>query len=287
MKKKTIIKKYKFDNLGSTKASKTLAKKREKRIKKIAHILPLPASLVMLEGNSEKLPFLHFWIGLRQYVFGYYENTILNSAFAAEYAVLLRLNEKLGPDQKKAISIKGLSFSGAINKAKNLSLIDEECQQDLTVLCNLRNMAAHPSNWITLYNLLDQQDSVFDSKWIAKIIGKKPEEIEAIEKDSEERTKLEEVRKQLLSYKEKKAGHLPDLEWAAHRSTLEAQTLIVKKYSEKMVKDFFKDGKISKLIERPKEAAKLITKNYPYPEELAFRAIGITVATLKQLKFLT
>jgi hypothetical protein len=287
MKRKTVKKKYKFDNFGSTKASQQLAKKRQKRIQKFAEILPSPSSLESLEGKPEKLPFIHLWIGLRQYAFGFFENSILNSAFAAEYALVLRLNEKLNKDEKKVISAKGLGFSGAIKKAKFLSLIDETLYQDLVVLCNLRNMAAHPSNWMTFFNLLDQRKYVFDIEWMAKTAGMKPEEIEGLIKDPIEKENLEKAKNKLISYKEEKVGQLPDLEWAAHRSTLEEQREIVKKYSEKMIKDLLLDRQIFRLIEKPREAAKFIMKSYPYPEELALRAFAIVVETLRQLKFMS
>jgi hypothetical protein len=104
-------------------------------------------------------------------------------------------------------------------------------------------------------------------------------------KESIDPANLESALKKLTTFKEKHFGELPDLKWATHKTTLEAQTAMVKTYSEKMIKDLLIDRKIFNIVNKPKDAARYIQRNYPYPEELAYRSIQTAANVLKRLNF--
>jgi hypothetical protein len=81
-------------------------------------------------------------------------------------------------------------------------------------------------------------------------------------------------------------GKFADLEWATHKKTLEIQIGIVKKHSEKMIRDMINDKKVLRLTSKPESAAEYMLANYRYPEELALQSIHAAHKTLKQLNIL-
>jgi hypothetical protein len=289
MQKKRYVVKFPRKMVDSSKAEEKQRKKRAHRIENVMRSLPTVDSLVQL-GDANKLPLIQLWGASLQFVHGFYENSILDSAFAAEYGLLLRLNEKLEQEEKNMIAEKkgGLSFSSAINRSKGV-LIDEELAKSLVVLNNLRNMTAHPSNWITLFKQLEQKTFLNQEAikhWISEITHESPEKTAERLKDDFDPDRAERALERLIAFKDERWGKLPDLLWAAHKETLRAQTDIVKEYSEKMIRDLILDKDIVKLTNQPKNAAKYIQRRYPYPEELAARAIQIAHETLKRLHFL-
>jgi hypothetical protein len=122
--------------------------------------------------------------------------------------------------------------------------------------------------------------------WISKVTHKSSREIAEKLKNEFDTDKAKEAFQRLVAFKDKTWGNLPDLEWAAHKSTLRAQTDIVKEYSERMIRDLVMNKEILIMTNQPSQAAKYIQRRYPYPEELAVRAISIAYDTLTQLHFL-
>jgi len=275
-------------NKSGSKADRKHMKRRMLRIDWLLTSLPSSRSLRLL-GDPGKLPLIHLFVASQQYIFGFYENSILNSAFTAEYGLLLRLNDKLKQEEKTEIAkTGGLGFSEAIKKSTG-SLIDEKLAKNLRVLNNLRNMAAHPSNWVTLFKQLDQNlflNQKAMENWISKVTKKSKKAITGSLKDELDLEKAKEALERLRAFKDERFGKLPDLEWAAHRSTLKAQTNIVKEYSEGMIRDMILNKDVIKMVNQPSGAAKYIQKRYPYPEELAIKAMEIAYSTIEKLGFL-
>jgi len=276
-------------NKSASKTDRKHMKQRTLRIEWLFASLPSSRSLKLL-GTPGKLPLIHLFVASQQYIFGFYENSILNSAFAAEYSLLLRLNEKLKQEEKMEIAkTGGLGFSEAIKKSTG-SLIDKKLAKDLKVLNNLRNMAAHPSNWVTLFKQLDQNlflNQKAMENWISKVTKKSKKAIAGSLNDELDIEKAKEALERLRAFKDKRFGKLPELEWAAHRSTLRAQTNIVKEYSEGMITDLILNKNVIQMVKKPSGAANYIQKRYPYPEELAIKAMEIAHNTIKRLGFLT
>lgn len=264
----------------------------KKRLKKIQHILDsFPERKVMLLlDNQDRLPQAQLWTASQQYALGFYDSCLLSSAFASEYALVIRLNERLTEEQKRLIAIKGLSFSQAIATARKEGLIEERLSQDLLMLGHLRNMAAHPSNYVTLFRQLAQSNPLFTGKplenWLTDVIGKKPNEAYKEMKNDLQKKALAEALEKFLSYKDKRYEVLPDIEWAAHRPTLRAQIPIVKKYSANMVKDMLLNKALIKIVKKPDKAVDFISNRYSYAEDIAIDSIRIGFETLKQLHFL-
>ncbi|MCW3999910.1 MAG: hypothetical protein NWE93_06700 [Candidatus Bathyarchaeota archaeon] len=272
-------------NPKPTKLQQKMVIKRSKRIKHVLDILPETASLKTVRPSS--LPFMPLWVAYRQFIWGYFESSILNSTFAVEYALLVRLDKKLSPTEKEKISKRGLTFYDSINRSKTLLDLDNDLITELKTLCNLRNMNAHPSSWVALYKLLDGEDSFLRgqelTEWVSSVTKKNDEEI--ANEVKEQKDALNSAFEKLFTYKEKYYGELPNLLWAVHKTTLDAQAQIVKSYSEKLVKDLINERKIYDIINKPKKAAAYIQRNYPYPEELAFRSIDTAAKVIIRLNF--
>jgi hypothetical protein len=99
------------------------------------------------------------------------------------------------------------------------------------------------------------------------------------------RKRLKKALQKLEDFKEKHYYNLPNLDLSAHKATLEQQKVLVKTYSEKMVKDLLLNHDLLKVTSVPTQAAKFIERNYPYPEELAFRSLQTAFKTLSCLGF--
>jgi hypothetical protein len=277
--------------LSSEKAYHRQVKKRERKIRHVLSSLPSRESLKTLR-SSDVLPHMQLLSASQQYILGFFENSVLNSAFAAEYGIILKLNEKFSKEEKENIAKGGgLSFSVAIRKARKVDLIEERLTQDLLMLCDLRNMAAHPSNYITLFRQLVDSDPIFTGKsleiWITTVIGKSPEVIEKELGNKLDKKALGQALETLLDFKNKQFDKLPNLQWAANRQTLKSQIPIVKKYSQRMVKDMLLKKRLLDLEKNPKKATEFILNRYSYIEDIALDSIEIAFSTLKQLQLIT
>lgn len=286
-KKRYIMKMRKI--VDSSKAASKQRERRERGIRYIITSLPSAESLI-LSGSAEKLPLIQLWEASIQFISGFYQTSILNSAFAAEYGLLLRLNEKLEQVQKDKIANKkgGLSFRDAINKSRG-TLIDEDLAKRLDVLNNLRDMSAHPSNWVTLLKELEERTFLSQEPmkdWISETTHTSPDEIAERLKDDFDPDMAKKALDRLINVKDKQWGKLPDLQWAAHKKTLRFQTeVVVKDYSKKLIRDLISNKEIVKLINKSNNPAEYIQRKYRYPEELANKAIQIAHETLRQLHF--
>lgn len=199
------------------------------------------------------------------------------------------MNEKFSEEEKNDIAAGGgLSFSAAIRKARKADLIEERLTQDLLMLCDLRNMAAHPSNYVTLFRQIVDANPIFTGKpleqWIATVIGKSPEAIEEEMGNTLDKKALGQALETLLDFKNKQFDKLPNLQWAANRQTLKSQIPIVKKYSRRMVKDMLLKKRLLDLEKSPKKATEFILNRYSYVEDIALDSIEIAFNTLKQLQ---
>lgn len=261
--------------------------KRRRKIRFVLDSLPDPRSLKSL-GDPNKLPLIHLYAAAEQFMLGSIEDCILHSAFAAEYGLLLRLNEVLTGDEKEEIRKKGgLSFSGAISRSTG-RLIDATIAEQGRVLNNLRGMAAHPSNWLTLFKQLEEslflnQEAM--KQWISEATSQDVTHILEGLKDLLDPEKTEASLERLINYKEKRVGKMPNLEWSAHQSTLRFQTSIVKEYSKTMINEMMVKKGIVEMISDPRNSPRYIKRNYPYGEDLALRAIKIAFDMLRHLEF--
>jgi hypothetical protein len=287
LKKRYVVKIGKM--AGSSKADQKQKEKRERRIRNIMTSLPSIELLNQLV-TAERLPVAQLWEASIQFIQGFYPTSILDSAFAAEYGLLLRLNEKLTQEQKDKIAKKrsGLSFREAINKSRG-KFIKEDLAKRLDILNNLRDMGAHPSNWMILLKELEErtflnQEAMKD--WISQTTQMSPDEIDRRLKGDLDMDKAKEALNRLVNFRDEQLGKLPDLQWAAHKKTLTFQTEVVKEYSKKLINNLIWNKEIVKVMNKIDNPAKYVQRKYPYPEELAVEAIRIAHDTLRELQFL-
>jgi hypothetical protein len=274
------------------KKAKEIEKMSRKRIRKVQHIIDAcpPVEKLELSPDPNKLPIGQLISACRQFIMGYYENTILNSAFAVEYALLFKINSEIGDDEREALAKKyrgGFDLRYALNRARD-NWIDEKLYNELQLLNNLRDMSAHPSNWLTLYNHLGKllSDEEKTKKWVAKTVNKSPEQIARSLKDELDAKMAKKTLEEMTLYTGTRWANLPDLEWASKKDTLEFQKDYVKRYSSPMINEMITDKKIITLTKNPSSAAEYIIKRYRFPEDTALKALEMAFKTLKQLKII-
>jgi len=260
--------------------------RRKRRVKFVEKACP-PIEGLETSPDPNKMPIGQLIHAAHQFMLGYFENAVLDSAFAVEYALLFKLNSELSPQEKQAIAEKykgGFDLRTALNKARG-KWIDESLYNELQLLNNLRDMSAHPSNWITLYNLLNKQfeDEKGNQKWISKAINKTPKQITDDLKDMFDVEKAKQTHEAMVSYADSRWVNLPDLEWASKKDTLNFQKHFVKRHSQPIIKEMIADRKIIDLIQNPSTAAETIMKQYRFPEEVAMKSIKMAFDTLKRL----
>ena len=123
--------------------------KREKQVHYIIEALPSKKSLESL-GDPRKLPLIGLSAATQRYVVEAFDDCILHSAFSVELGLLLKLDEKLDVTEKEEIrKSKELTFGRTIKLAKDKQILDEEYIGRVWILFNLRNMFAHPANWVS------------------------------------------------------------------------------------------------------------------------------------------
>lgn len=264
----------------------------ELRQRKVQFVFDASPQIEGLETSPDpnKLPIGQLISAAKQFILNYFENCILNSAFAVEYGLLLKINAELTPEQKQLIAQNhrgGFGLADALNMARG-KWINETLYNDLQVLKNLRDMSAYPSNWVTLYNQLTKQyhDKEAAKKWICKATNKSPNQIAERLKDEFDVEKANKAFEALVSYADLRLGNLPDLEWATRKDTLTFQIDFVKKNSQPMVRELLNERKIIDLISNPNRAPKYMFKRYNFPEEIAMKSLKMAFDTLKQLKII-
>jgi hypothetical protein len=272
------------------KKAKEIEKKMLQRQRKVQYVFDACPQIETLETspNPNKLPIGQLISACRQFMMGYYENSILNSAFAVEYSLLFKINSELNGTDKMAIAEKykgGFDLRYALNLARG-KWIDEPLYNELQLLNNLRDMSAHPSNWITLYKLLGKQfaDEEIAKKWVSKAANKSPVQIAESLKDGFDVEKAKQTHAAMSSYADARWANLPDLEWATKKDTLAFQRDYVRRYLQPMVDELLNDKKIIGLIQNPSTAAEFVMNRYRFPEDTALRAIDMAFEALKQLK---
>ena len=272
------------------KKAKEIEKKMLQRQRKVQYVFDACPQIETLETspNPSKLPIGQLISACRQFMMGYYENSILNSAFAVEYSLLFKINSELNDTDKMAIAEKykgGFDLRYALNLARG-KWIDEPLYNELQLLNNLRDMSAHPSNWITLYNLLGKQfaDEETAKKWVSKAANKSPIQIAESFKDEFDVEKAKQTHAAMSSYADARWANLPDLEWASKKGTLLFQRDFVKSHSEQMLKDMILKKEIVSLTQKPSAAAERILNRYRFPEEIALISIRLAFEALQQLQ---
>jgi hypothetical protein len=259
---------------------------RKRRVKFVLKACP-PIQGLETSPNPNKLPIGQLIRAADQFIFGYFENTVLDSAFAVEYALLFKLDAELEQKDKEKIAEEykgGFDLRTALNKVRG-KWIDEELYNRLQLLNNFRDMSAHPSNWISLYNVLNKQfeDQKVAKKLISKSVNKTPSQIAHNLESAFDIKKAKETQQAMMSYADSRWANLPNLEWASKKDTLRFQIDFIKRHSKPMIEEMLNEKKIIDLIQNPSNAAEMILDRYRFPEEIALKSIRMAFDTLKHL----
>jgi hypothetical protein len=278
--------------MGNSLSDRSVQKQMNERKRKVAFVSKSLPDLPELEASSSinKYPITFLLNSTSEFVFGFSESSILSASFAAEYGLLIRLNVIMSQEEKQVIAEKrnGLGFSEAIKRSKGV-LIERNLASELTTLCNLRNMSAHPSNWITLLNNIDNffADEQAVQRWITKVTNRSPQSIHQHLDENLDTDRTAQSLENMKAYRDARTKNLPNLEWATHKKTLVEQTIFTKKHSEKLVKNMLIKKELVNVTSQPQLAAKYILKKYRFPEEMALVSIHTAHKTLKKLEMLS
>ena len=191
--------------------------------------------------------------------------------------------------EKKRLIAKrksGLGLFEAIGLAEE-RWINKALADNLRILNNLRNMSAHPGNWLSLYSLLkcyyENPDKA--KKWVCKVTKLAPQQIEKRFSNKFNTVKGNETVKALKTVADSKLGDLPNLSWAARKDTLDFQFDEIKSLSQPLANDLVNKGKVIGLTKRPESASKYLLVTYKFSEELAFNSLKIAHEALGQLGY--
>jgi hypothetical protein len=274
--------------LKASKSDQKLFKHLSKKISFVLSILPEVKSLETMP-SSKKLPIARLGSSASQFLRRNYESCILEATFATEYALLFALNEKMEKKEKEEIENRntGLGLMKAIALARG-TLISETLANDLLLLNNLRNMSAHPSNWITLLNQLKEmaKDEKLTIKWVTKSTNQSPVQMAQSLKEDFNVEKANQTVEDMHSFGESYWSDLPDLKWATNKATLQFQMDYVKDYFKPMARDLIIDKQIIPLINRPQSATHRLVNKYNFPQQLAIKSLEIAHNTLIELKIM-
>jgi hypothetical protein len=264
--------------------------KRKRRLKRVSFIEELPSGIERLDSQLSRkdLPVGQLLRAKQQFLAGFFEDSILNSAFAVEYALLIKLDQELEIEKKRLIAKRksGLGLVEAIGLAED-RWINKTLAENLRILNNLRNMSAHPGNWLSLYSQLkcyyENPDKA--KKWVCKVTKLAPQQIEKKFSNKLNTVEGKETVKALTTITDNKLGDLPDLSWASRKDTLDFQFNEIKNFSEALANDLVNKGKVIGLTKRPESAPKYLLATYKFSEELAFKSLKIAHEALCQLGY--
>ena len=253
---------------------------RKRNIKYILEVLPSIGELEEL-GDPIKLPLLDLYGACLRYENKGYSDCIMLAASAVELALFLEMDQTLKKEEKEKLMRKeGLGFSSAIEFAKKEKLFSEEEMEKAWILHNLRNMFAHPGNWVAYIKNLEAQIPELIKK-LSPIIEKEAKEIIELPLFKE---MLEEMKLVLEREIAKKLSKIPNLSWTANQDTLKFQNRSNEQYFEEIVKDFMKKENILKFYES-EDLVTYIKEKYDYNERISLEALGISYTLLNKLKF--
>lgn len=261
---------------------------RERQVRHIVKILPSKKSLDAL-GDPKKLPMTSLFAATQRYVLGTYDDCVLHSAFSVEMALLLKLDQELEAKEKEEIKKQSaragaLSFGKVIRMAEKRHILSKNNMDKVWVLYNLRNMFAHPGNWVTF---VKRQSPEVASKMVQNAISDLPAMMEGIKAIAKQKVVfLESAGKKLQKYADRRLGKIPNLEWAAHQGTLSFQQERTKSYYVRITKDFLTRKTLEDFIKHLNNFPEYVQKRYPYPQEIAFEALEIAFEILKHLDIL-
>ena len=268
----------------------SIKKARLQRERQVSHILKNLPSKKSLEalGDPKKLPLLSLFAATQRYILEAYNDCILHSAFSVEIALLLRLDQELEAKEKEEIKRKSehvgaLSFGKVIHIAEKRQLLSKNDMDKIWILYNLRNMFAHPGNWVTF---VKQQSFETAREMLSNMIPELPTLMEGIKDVAKRKALFSRTYKEMQKYVDLRLSKIPNLDWAAHQGTLSFQQKRIKSYYVRITKDFLTRRTLKDFIKHSDKWPQYIRKRYPYPQEIALEALEIAFEILKHLEIL-
>ena len=253
---------------------------RKKKIEFILKKLPPQKELEKL-GEPRKLILLELFGACQRFILGAYDDTVLHSSFALEMTLFIRMDENLSIESKEEIKKKGgLRFAKAIDFAGKKEWFTNKDIEKAWTLHNLRNMFAHPGNWLTLIKETERLalagliDAPSNTQEMTTVIQEMPGVLD----------KLNRIKDTLTQTLKERLGNIPDLEWAAREDTLFFQRRRQKLYYEEILKDTIDKKGLLGLAKHFYNPVAYIRKEYPYTESLGFEALEIAYDLLQKLE---
>lgn len=261
---------------------------RQRQVRHIVKRLPSKKALKSL-GDPKKLPMLSLFAATSRYVLGAFEDCVLHSAFSVEMTLLLILDQEMTDKEKEDIKERSkrsgaLSFGKVIQLSKEHHILNQDSMQRIWILYNLRNMFAHPGNWVAFVKHQYPETVI---EMAPELILDLPSLIGGIEDIIKQKAiPLKRAAETGQKYLDERLGEIPDFEWAAHQGTLSFQQERAKSYYVRIIKDFLTRKTFKDFMKHLKDFPEYAQKRYRYPQETAYEALEIAFKILKRLEIL-
>jgi hypothetical protein len=264
--------------------------KRRDKVKHILEALP-PLEIVNSLHEADDLPRSSLHGALQRYVEGMESDCIFHAAFSVELALLLRLDKKLTPVEKEAMKQEairtktGLMFGRIINLVTEKAILEEADIKRAWKLNNLRNMHAHPANWIAF--IKQQYQAATDvekcmpdiSAMIEDRLASSLEALRGIEEIREALKRMAEA----ISLFAKRLENLPNLDWCASQDTLGFQAKRARAYYKESYRELLSVDGLLDLISSAQDPAVYARVKYPYAGRDGHEALTCAYEILSNL----
>lgn len=262
-----------------------------RKVKYFFQALP-PIKTVKGLREADDLPRISLHGALERFVLGAYEDCVFHSTFSVEIALLLRLDKKLSPDEKESIRQEairnktGLMFGKIISRAREKSILNDDNVEKAWALNNLRNMYAHPANWVAFVKQQYRMSTLNIEEEMPEIYTMVKERLTSmslpLKKDVIMKI-LEPAQKKTSEYL-KRLEKIPDLDWCASQDTLGFQSKKIKDYYKEILRDVLSAKGLMDLIKHVSSIVTYAQNKYPYNERNAHKALVYAYEILRDLE---
>ncbi len=264
--------------------------KRQANVKFIFDQLP-PFQVVRSLQKADYLPLVSLYASLNRYIEGSID-CIIHAAFSVEMALILKLDSILTDQEKAQVrrenAENGLMFGKIIGMANKRSILDKHEIGKAWRLNHLRNMTAHPANWVVF--IKQQYKAALNVEQgmpeINALISQKTKALEFSE-DKQVVAEKCKLMYQVVSGYVKRLDNIPNLEWCAGQDTLKFQTERVKEYYKESYDRVLTSEGMKELLNNYTDSVTYLQTNYSYAGRDEFEALYLAYDILKKLNLIT
>jgi hypothetical protein len=234
--------------------------------------------------EADDLARVSFNAALERYIQGS-SDCVFHAAFSVEMALTLRLDKSLNAEEKEEIRKKnGLMLSGAVKLASKKGILKKPDAEKAWRLNHLRNMSAHPSNWVAF--IKQQYRAVFNMEKEMPDVHSFMEELrKTVILHKDENAFREDLSRILTTASDylKRVENLPNLDWCASQDTLRFQKKMAKEYYEEVSKKLLTTKGVKELLENAANNVAYMQTTYAFTGRAEYEALNCAYDILKRL----